>query len=108
MDRATREATDRAVFLAAARRHAPAARAIIMAAPQRGRESFPAQVWAGIDATIRQVVILLASEAAAGDEDTARTLARQPWESFTPADRDAMAAMARMLRGQLVNAGCLW
>lgn len=72
--------------------------------PRHEGESLPGRTWRGMHESVRTIVVMLACEQ---QGDPAR-LARQPWESFAPADQSAMAATARMLSGELRHAGSLW
>lgn len=99
---AMREATDKAIFRAAARKFAPQAVAIIKRATPAKRESLPARTWLAMDETVRDLLILWTL----GEDWPIK--AKQSWEHFTDAQRDAIAANARFVSGQLRNAGCLW
>lgn len=103
MDAATREATDKVIFRAAACKFAPDARRLIRAnnAQRERGQSLPAQTWAAIAQPVRELLILATLEDFNGET-------RQSWEHFTDAQRAALAANARTFGSELRNAGCLW
>lgn len=64
----------------------------------------PARSWAAIPERTRLVLVMLACTASG----EAQRLCRQPWGSFSPSDQDAMAAAARTLKRDLVDAASLF
>ena len=83
---------------------AASVRAQLDGKPQTERDSVPGRAWRAMHPSARGVLVMLAAEAQGSPEH----LARQPWESFSTSDRAAMAATARMLRGELKDEAALW
>lgn len=73
---------------------------------RQGREpdSLPGRTWRAMSVPARTVVVMLAASTS-GDP---REAARQPWESFSDADRASMAACARDLSRELRDSACLF
>lgn len=53
--------------------------------------------WQQMDMTVRIVLVMIAS----GQTGAPERLARQPWDSFSPADQLAMASAARLIVSSL-------
>jgi hypothetical protein len=54
-------------------------------------------VWSGMDMTVRLVLVMIAS----GQVGDPHRIARQPWDSFSPADQLAMGSAARLIVSSL-------
>ena len=67
-------------------------------------DSLPARTWRGIDPLVRTTLVMIAS----ADQGDPRTLALQPWESFSVTDRAALAAVAKVFHTSLREVAALW
>lgn len=72
---------------------------------RKGREpdSLPGRTWRAMSERARIVIVMLG-----GSADDPQRAARQPWESFSDADKAAMGAVARELGANLRDAACLF
>ncbi len=80
------------------------ARYMVGQRPATEPDSLPGRTWRAMSVPARTVVVMLAASTS-GDP---REAARQPWESFSDADRASMAACARDLSRELRDAACLF
>lgn len=72
--------------------------------PKLEKDSLPARTWRGIHLSVRTSLVMLAASQA-GDP---RTIAMQPWESFSASDQASIAAVARTFSQELRSAASLW
>lgn len=68
------------------------------------RDSLPARTWRGIHLSVRTSLVMLAAE----QQGDPRTIAMQPWESFSDSDKASLSSVARMFAQELRGAGALW
>lgn len=103
---AANELAMQAYYRDAAARNANLARAVVETnrRAMKTGQSLPGRTWEAISTQVRTALVMLTLDTP-GDP---RTIARQPWESFSDQDRAALAATARQFHDELKHARCLW